>query len=330
MTIHPPGLRTVLSHREADPLSCRLESVAFKQSLLIQGLGGDELEACLGAARSRPDWPVIAARQPIIMGLQGDLHELPDLGNFEPVSGGSVALQSDHPGQARIDPKVTKDDQLLPQPLNLLFAQQWARLGLFPLHAAALRWRDSGLLLLGPQGAGKSSLVMAALAEGGQVISDDWLLVGGHQGGLRAERLREFLMFREGPVWRRFIQPIRSQSPLDTHLTQDRRPVHVIAKDDPRFPAWTPINRVVVLSAAPEPRPQRSVIETCLQSQLIASLVGSAMPILLTRDYPAERDRLLHSYDEIARQLPTARACSGRDLLESPAAVLDRLCRSDS
>ena len=84
-------------------------------------------------------------------------------------------MPPDWPGS---EPDADRHNLLLPQALHLLLTQQWARAGLMPVHACAFSIAGQGILALGDRGAGKSSLVLAALAAGARIVSDDWLLLG--------------------------------------------------------------------------------------------------------------------------------------------------------
>lgn len=54
------------------------------------------------------------------------------------------------------------------------------------LHASAAAWCGRGVLLLGPPGAGKSSLLAGLLAAGAYLVADDLVRLARHAGRLRA------------------------------------------------------------------------------------------------------------------------------------------------
>lgn len=314
---------------QAEPDSCLFHSQAFARSLHIHGLRPDELGGLFRADCGRPDWSAIRARGLIRIRCGEDP---PDTVNtdakdyrLERLAGGEAWLASGLPGQLRLRADPRSDDRLLPGPLNLSLAQQWARQGLFPLHAAALRWEGLGLLILGDQGAGKSSLILAAIEQGAQVISDDWLLVGHHQGEPRAERLREFLMFRPGPTWERFGAAIAQR--LTITRNRDGRHLHAISGEDETadFPAWTRLDRCLLLNRPDSTRPENTILADTNHSAVLAQLVGAAMPILMTRGFPLERERLFARFHTLVRDLPTRSATTGLDLATRPGQVLDRL-----
>ena len=61
--------------------------------------------------------------------------------------------------------------------------------GLMPLHAACLLWRDRGILLAGASGAGKSTLAVALAKHGMSIISDDWTYLRTTDDGLTCHGL---------------------------------------------------------------------------------------------------------------------------------------------
>lgn len=61
--------------------------------------------------------------------------------------------------------------------------------GVVPLHAACLLWRDRGILLAGASGAGKSTLAVALAKNGMSIISDDWTYVRKTDRGLTCHGL---------------------------------------------------------------------------------------------------------------------------------------------
>lgn len=311
-------------------LNCGLiRSSAFKRSLHVAGLSGTELESLFRADRTRPDWATVAARGIIRIHCDEDGEAAADAAvpayEVEHLDGGEARLSSGEPGQARLKADPCSDDRLLPGPLNLLLAQQWARQGLIPLHAAALRWRDQGLLVLGDRAAGKSSLILAALEQGAQVISDDWLLVGHCNGEARAERLREFLMFRTGATWDRFGPAINERMAFDQ--TSDGRFLHAISTEDHEtlFPVWTGLDRCLLLHTPASTRPRTTRLAATDHSSVLAQLIEAAMPILMTTRFPLERERLFERFHALVSGLPTVSAVTGFDLTTRPGAVLDRL-----
>jgi hypothetical protein len=61
--------------------------------------------------------------------------------------------------------------------------------GLMPLHAACLLWRDRGILLAGASGAGKSTLAVALAKRGMLILSDDWTYIRKTHYGLACHGL---------------------------------------------------------------------------------------------------------------------------------------------
>jgi hypothetical protein len=310
----------------SDRTGCRLISAAFNDSLSVLGLTPEEFTSLLRADSRRPSWPGVAARGRIRMGGEHDLlDELRAEHRPHDLPGGRAYLASDQAGEVRLDPAAEVDQHLLPPPLNLLMAQQWARLARFPLHAAALRWKGRGVLILGERGAGKSSLVLAALTRGAEVVSDDWLLAGAPNGTVRVERLREFLMFRSGTPWQAFgkrLQQITGQAVLSG---PDGRFVLKIPDSRPFFPVWIPIEQTLFLRVPEGERRSQSRLDPIHQSRLLAGLVEASMPLLLTDEFGIERKRLMTAFRKMTGGVPARAAELGQDLVYAPEATLDRL-----
>jgi hypothetical protein len=284
MATDSPACPVERAHRSPQrPIRLPVDLGGLRRSLVRPGPDPEELASLFRVGKGRPDWPGVAARGPIRVGVTDeDLDGLQVECSPLALPGGRAFLTSDRAGEVRLEPVLEADLHLLPPPLNLLLAQQWARLARFPLHAAALRWKDRGVLILGERGAGKSSLVLAASSLGGEVVSDDWLLTGVLRGQVRVERLREFLMFRPGAPWQAFGQGMQTLTGLTIVPGPDRRHVLPIHGSQPAFPTWTPIERMVFLQAPERERPAHSRLEPIHQSRLLAGLVEASMPRLLT------------------------------------------------
>lgn len=54
--------------------------------------------------------------------------------------------------------------------------------GLAPVHATAFVWRGAGIIVAGESGAGKTAILLAALALGAQLVASEWPLLAGEPG----------------------------------------------------------------------------------------------------------------------------------------------------
>jgi len=306
--------------------ACRAFAEAFDDELQIQGLSAGELASLFGAGRSRPDWAEVAGRGPIRISRSSDSPASEQGRTERRLDDGRVALLSNAAGLAWIEPDADRHNLLLPQTLHLLLTQQWARVGLMPVHACAFRIADQGILALGDQGAGKSSLVLAALAAGARIVSDDWLLLGlDTDQFIHAERLREFLMLRPGPV----VEQFSSVLPVHLRTSGDGRLVWPIDPDDPRFPVSLPIDQCWWLNSPVAVRPDRTVARPLAQSAMLARLVGAAMPLLLTPEFSHEQITLLNTLKRVVHQTDCIEMVTGRDLLDQPSATIERTMKTN-
>jgi len=302
-------------------IACRAVAEAFDDELQIHGLSAGEWASLFGAGRSRPDWASVADRGPIRIGRRNDGPASDQSGKERRLDDGRVALSSNAAGLAWIEPDADRHNLLLPQALHLLLTQQWARAGLMPVHACAFSIAGQGILALGDRGAGKSSLVLAALAAGARIVSDDWMLLGlDTDQVIQAERLREFLMLRPGPVVEQFSGVLSA----DLTTSGDGRLVWSIEAGDPRFPVSLSIDQCWWLNSPAADRPDKTASRPLVQSTMLAHLVGAAMPLLLTPEFSHEQITLLSTLKRIVHQADCIELVSGRDLLDQPMATIER------
>jgi energy-coupling factor transporter ATP-binding protein EcfA2 len=69
--------------------------------------------------------------------------------------------------------------------------------GIMSLHAALVVFNGRRVLFVGNRGAGKSTLATVVMRAGGQVISDDLVVVSLQQGTLRLAGMRPYMVLRE-------------------------------------------------------------------------------------------------------------------------------------
>lgn len=246
----------------------------------------------------------------------------PSTADWFSLTDGGLMLASGQPGLLTPAWDNSDGEFLIPQSLNLLLSQQWARLGLMTLHAAVIRVRQQGVLVLGDRGSGKSVLAAAALSGGGAVVSDDWVLVGAQEGGFMAERLRGFLMLRSGWATERLRQSLGFEPGSRQHKS-----VFLIPESDARFPSGTKIDRVWLLRRPRAARAEFSEIHPLARHQALGEFITAGMPILFSRQFPQERGSLMSMLRGLLADRPLQLVETGLDLIEQPADTLARLMR---
>jgi len=304
---------------------------AFHDHLVVRGLPTDALSALIrGEPAGRAAW------RPGVV-VTGDLAGSADRVEAQPrtidLEDGRIVLTSGGGGRVEVGPGHALGDTRLPQCLHLLLAQQWARAGLMMIHGAAFRFQSTGVLVLGGQGAGKSTLTAAVLAAGGEIVSDDWLLAGAPaDGAVRAERLRDFLMFRAAAPTERLLAALP-----ELRLSRSRRGDKLIARFDrqPRHVQCRLINpveidRVWLLGRPDDDRPAGSTLAPAAGESALAAIIEATMPLLFSRRFPVERRALLGAVSRILARTPTSRVEPGTDLLHNPRTAIVRLLALES
>jgi len=296
---------------------------SFDASIQIQGVSSALMAGLFhGSARARAHWKPGLELTAGLCGATDDetaspwKKDLPD---------GLVTLHSGAPGSVRVEPDHAIIDTLLPQSLYLLLAQQWARAGLMLVHGAAFEFEGKGILALGDKGAGKSVLTAAALAAGARVVSDDWVMVGFDQsGGLRAERLRDFLMLRHGQACDRLLAalPELRSDPLRN------RPKSVLRMEDqpPELQAHLTstciIDRLLLLRRPRTGRMPYSERKPATSAEALSAVIHATMPLLFSRHFEHEAKRLRATAGTLATRIGAGHVQTGTDMLEDPARSL--------
>lgn len=196
-------------------------------------------------------------------------------------------------------------------PLTAALTQQWLLSGSLTLHAAVFQVNHRTLLVLGNSLAGKSTLVRSALQIGATVVSDDLVRLSFSTAQppdmpdeqIIAHSLRGFVRFRQAgnlPEQCIWIDP-----------------------SDRRFVSSMKIDAVVFLDSAP--RATQTVIGTISVLEATAQLINQSAPLFLRRGFQFERAKMVVFIQRILQQLPTIRATSGFDFLNSPERAFSRL-----
>lgn len=231
---------------------------------------------------------------------------------------------------ARLFPGCAADTAAthFPQSLYLCLAQQWARSGVFALHAAGIVAAGRGILALGERMAGKSTLALSALAAGHQVVSDDWLLLGpGADGRAHIERLRGYLALRAGRPRERLLPRSGLAVAAGSDGNGQRQLFTIDGAAPARFPATAAVHHLWLLQPGPE-RPGSTRLMAAAAATALAGLVAAAMPLLLSTPFPAERQALMGTANRLLAQAAAAQVSTGSDLVRAPEANWERLLKT--
>ena len=217
----------------------------------------------------------------------------------------TVRILPDHAPPAR---------QRLPAALAFAFAHQWARLGHLCVHGALLRVSGEGVLVLGIRAAGKSVLSASALMAGGQLITDDHVIVGIRDGHLVGERIRSFFSLRAS--WA--SDALTDGSGEWKKDRTGRRAFLRVSEEDPRFPEHTRIDRLWILSRPREERRESSSISALSHAEAYGAIVTAIQPLLLGAEFPHESAKIHSLIRRMISGIPAARIETGQDIVLSP------------
>lgn len=283
------------------------------------------LEGLFLGGTGQPDWEELKRIGPLCFDTIGaePSSEEPcpefsrDFGDSE------VRCRSGAAAVAEILPHHKERDPLrIPAALGFAFAQQWARHGHACVHGALLRVADTGVLVVGQRAVGKSVLSASALAAGGAIVSDDFLLAGFASGKLVGERIRQFLSLRRSWAARSLRETFTDAW---TNNRNGSRAFLRIPDGDARFPESSSIDRVWVLGRPKAGRRETSTLAPVGQAELYAAIVAAIQPLLLGADFPYERERLGAIVTHLVASTPAARIETGQDIVLEPAVTWQRL-----
>lgn len=309
--------------------SCRLAFDGLGIEVRIQGLAAEEMQYRLQGRGRSWRWSELAERGPVTVGLASEpVHrkvegepivyekDLPD-GRVRLVSGGTAEFS--------VGERHKDSGGILPFCFHAALAQQLARAGVLTLHAATIATAHGGILAIGRKGAGKSTLAASALGCGFGVVSDDWILARLDPPQSRAQRMRDFMMLRQGWATDR----LRAHLPGNLLQAAGGRPKLnlPLPKNDVRFPEWAEIAAICVLERPRSGRYDATQISRMPPHMALAALTESSMPIVLSKMLPVERDTLLPGLTgAVAASCYRVRA--GLDLIESAPQAWARLLES--
>lgn len=292
---------------------CVLHSDLFGVSVRIHGIGVPQARYLFGAGGQAFDWTELAAAGPVEVALDSESAPAGEDCVTE-LADGTVTTVSGAAARIRVGAGHRIGEDRFPDSLALALAQQWARAGLCVLHAAGIRIAGRGHVFVGGKGQGKSTLTAAALAAGGQAVSDDWLLIGTDDGATPCmERLRGFLMLRRGWAASRLGDP--SGSGFQPHPHRHR--LLLSSRSDPqRLPASSAIHGLWLLERRAG-WPSASSVHPVLPATVMSRLMAGSMPLLYSSRFPVEHGQLVNLMARLTDRLPLGRLRPGVDVVEA-------------
>lgn len=227
----------------------------------------------------------------------------------------------------------TGDFSLLPpeakrNALMAMVEHVWLSSGAFFLHSALLRIQGYGILILAPRATGKSIVSAAALAAGGELISDDWLAVSRTQGGdaVLAERMRNFFLWRQSAAFGALLPSLRARG-IEPHLGRLKWALRPEG-DDPHFPPTARIDQVWVLRRPRFARSETSETVPLPATSVLHAVMEASMPSHWGPHFPNLRQQLMQTMNCLIRTTVRLSVCAGLDLVRTPAGTLSALIRA--
>jgi hypothetical protein len=215
-------------------------------------------------------------------------------------------------------PSRMEHELLVDLGINHLLARQ----GLPVVHACAFELERTSILGLGESFSGKTTVSVAAMRAGGQVVSDDVVLaVPSGDGVCSLVPVRSYGWLRDGT---REIVPGNLQNKM-VETSEDGQPRWVINREDAgqSFAEQT-VPRVFWIQSV-DRRLKKSRVEEVNQGTMFAALIRSSSPLYLSRHFPEIRDKLIPVFRSLCEQCRGYRVRLGRRLLEDPEGEMARL-----
>lgn len=189
------------------------------------------------------------------------------------------------------------------------------------LHAGAIRFRNRTALIVGESGAGKSTLAAAVASSGGQIVSDDSLLLGRDADRPRVRAARRNAWLRPGS---KELEPRLARLGLELETGPDGRAC--LSRD--RYPkAFLESARPTCLLHLSSPSDvPRVAAEPMDQARALSELLRGTSALYVTDDrFAKQRERLIGLLTLYAEELPAATVRFGTSLLTEPEECLAAL-----
>jgi hypothetical protein len=292
-----------------------LHCVGLKGELRIEASRSVPLEAVFLGAGFRPSWNELKRFGPLHFqaNLDEPVESLTPREVARDFGDSSVCCVSGSGATATIlsDNKPSNQRQI-PAAMSFAFTQQWARYGYACVHGALLSFEGKGVLVLGTRAAGKSVLSASALAGGGAIVTDDYLLVGALDNRILGERIRRFISLRRSWAADILVNELAGEwSPDRSKMRLFMR----VESDDDRFPVSSQIDQIWILNRPRAERREHSSLNRLNHAELYAALVSAIQPLLLGNNFPHERDKLQCLLIQLIKTVPAARLETGQDIV---------------
>lgn len=283
------------------------------------------LEALFLGAGDRPSIEELKALDPFRFTIDANEEKPPaSTGAIVRDFGDSIIYcSSDSGAVTEIFPDSNRARSLhIPTAMSFAFTQQWARHGHACVHGALLKVEGQGVLVIGLRAAGKSVISASALAADGQIVTDDYLLVGTRDNQLLGERIRRFISLRRS--WA--ADALMGRAAGDWKLGRSElRAFLRVAPGDDRFPESARIDKIWLLCRPLSGRRSHSSLDSISHSEAYGSLVSATSPLLLGADFPHERLKLHALLSKLTGSVPLARLETGQDIVLDPKRTWRRL-----
>ncbi|MCP4902253.1 MAG: hypothetical protein GY906_35250 [bacterium] len=207
-------------------------------------------------------------------------------------------------------------------PLEAAIQHFLALQGVATLHAAALNIGGRGVLILGPSGAGKTTLALAWQAAGARIVSDDSVLLRlSSCGRVMAHPFRSSLLIRQpslGVASDRVVEAARRMaSENDCRWTVERTSCPGAFADS--------APPEVVFSVRRDRRRVRPRFRSLNSAEMLGLVLEGTSSHFLSPRYAEEQHNLLQVFKSLVETARCFEVCLGRTLLTHPEHTLREL-----
>lgn len=186
------------------------------------------------------------------------------------------------------------------------------------VHALVFKYRGKGFMALGESGAGKTTLALAALAAGAEIVSDDRVAIRAEDDAIKAYGMRPYLQIR--PASLRCIENSGELAALGipTAATSVTRLEHALL---PGFVIDnTSIDCTLLLqNPTPRQRPASAIMEAVSAAEILVAAIAGSLPYIYSMNPAALSAEPYNITNGLLTVPHTARLITGGDLMCRPA-----------